>query len=97
MWIKTTSEPVMHDEPHLGNMTEHELMEDEGEALELLLTYMADQQEVPTSFYAIDDYSDEDIDLKTIDYLTDAQITNLKAAFELTDGWDEDSLRVILG
>jgi len=77
-------------------MIDSELLEEEGEALALLITYMADQQEVPTSFTAIDDYSDDDIELETAIYLSNAQIDKLNEAFIHTDEWTEEQLEYLL-
>ncbi len=87
----------MDGEPQLGFQYERELMEEEGEALNLLITYMADQQEVPTTFTAIDDYSNDDIELETSDYLDNTEIDILNAMFCETDDWTEEQIRFVLG
>ncbi len=96
MWIKSDTYPVMDGEPHLGTVVETELMEDEGEGLAILITYMADQQEVPRTFIAIDDYSDESIELIINDYLDNSQIAILEGAFIHDSEWTETQLYFLI-
>ena len=95
MWIKSDTYPVMDGEPQLGNMVETELMGKE-EGLEILIAYMEDQQEVPTTFTAIDDFTCEDIELQTKDYLSTSQIDMLNEMFTETDGWTEEQLEYLI-
>jgi len=87
---------VMEGEPHLGKQTECELVEDEGEGLEILLTYMVDNQECPETFNAEDEFNGEDIELQTSTYLTNDQIDMLNDMFMVTSEWDEDMLRFLI-
>ena len=96
MYIKRQMMPVDMDEPQLGAQLEEEFYEDEGEGLELLITYMADQQEVPTTFTAIDEFSDEDIELKTCDYLDNKYIDSLNAMFMDNNDWTEEQLTFLI-
>jgi len=96
MYIVKHVDLIDANEPQLGSITEPELIQDEGEGLDLLIDDMVSNQEVPTTFYAIDDYTDEDIELQTSDYLDDAQIDMLNAMFMDSCMWDEDVLRYII-
>jgi len=96
MYLKSTTYQTMEGEPHLGTQTETEIIEEEGEALALLITYMADQQEVPTTFTAIDDYSDDDLELEMTDYLDNNEIDILNAMFIETDEWTEQQIIFVL-
>ncbi len=96
MWIKKQMMPVDMDEPQLGSQLEEEFFEEEGEGLGILITYMADQQEVPTTFTAIDDYSDEDIELQTSDYLCNNYIDMLNAMFMDNNDWTEEQLTFLI-
>ena len=86
----------MIEEPQLGTQVITELMEDDNEGIELLLEFMSDNQGVPTTFYAIDEFLDEDIELKTSDYLTSKQIDFLNALFIECDGWALEQIKAIL-
>ncbi len=96
MWIKKQMMPVDMDEPQLGSQLEEEFFEEEGEGLGILITYMADQQEVPTTFTAIDDYSDEEIELQTSDYLCNNYIDSLNAMFMDNNDWTEEQLAFLI-
>ena len=97
MYITAKEYPVMEGEPQLGKQTERELHQDDGEGLALLITYMADQQEVPTTFTAIDEFSEEDIELKTSDYLDNKYIDMLNAMFMDNNDWTEEQLTFLIG
>lgn len=96
MYITEKEYPVMDGEPQLGKQIERELHEDEGEGLDILIAYMADQQEVPTTFTAIDEFSDEDIELKTCDYLDNKYIDSLNAMFMDNNDWTEEQLTFLI-
>ena len=72
-------------------------MQDDGEALAILIEYMADQQEVPTVFTAIDDYTEEDIALEVNDYLDNKQIDFLNDMFIETNEWTKQQIEYIIG
>ncbi len=96
MYITEKEFPVMDNEPQLGKQIERELHQDEGEGLDILITYMADQQEVPTTFSAIDEYSEEDIELTTSDYLCNNYIDMLNAMFMDNNDWTEEQLTFLI-
>ena len=96
MYVTAKEYPVMDGEPQLGKQIERELHQDEGEGLALLITYMADQQEVPTTFSAIDEYSEEDIELTTSDYLCNNYIDMLNAMFMDNNDWTEEQLTFLI-
>jgi len=96
MYITEKEFPVMDGEPQLGKQTEFELVEDEGEGLDILITYMADQQEVPTTFNAEDEFNGEDIELNTCDYLDSKYIDSLNAMFMDNNDWTEEQLTFLI-
>ena len=97
MYIAEHEYPVMVGEPQLGRQIEYNLIEEEdGEGLAILITYMADQQEVPTTFTAIDEFSDEDIELNTCDYLDNKYIDSLNAMFMDNNDWTEEQLTFLI-
>lgn len=63
MWIRTI--PATHTDPE-----ESELMEEPGEAQALFIQEMLDNQEVVETVYALDDYTEEDIELAMSDYFS---------------------------
>lgn len=67
MWIECTTYNVMDGEPHLGKVTECELMGDD--AIDYIVDYIMEMDEVPDIVVTIDDYSDEDIDLEVADFI----------------------------
>ncbi len=96
MYITEKEYPVMDGEPQLGKQVERELHEEEGEGLAILITYMADQQEVPTTFSAIDEFGDEDIELQMSDYLDSNYIDMLNAMFMDNNDWTEEQLTFLI-
>ncbi len=96
MYIRRSNSPIWAEEPQLGSLDESELIEDEGEGLAILITYMADQQEVPTTFSAIDEFGDEDIELQMSDYLDSNYIDMLNAMFMDNNDWTEEQLTFLI-
>jgi len=96
MYMECKKVPVMAGEPHLGTMNECELIEDDGEALGLLIEYMVEGQSCNETFTVIDDYTDEVLTLNTSDYLDNRDIDMLNEMFIASDDWDEDMITFLI-
>ncbi len=69
MWIKTETFAVMAGEPHLGNQVEEEVMYEPEEIQEALDQAIKDDGEAPEYLYFMDDYTDQEIEIKVKDYI----------------------------
>ena len=69
MYYTHTKYKVMEGEPHLGYITESELIEADGEAEELWLDEVVDKQDTTRYFTAIDWVSEDDIQLDITHYI----------------------------
>jgi hypothetical protein len=69
MYYTHTKYKVMEGEPHLGYITESELIEADGEAEALWLNEVVDNQCPTRHFTAVDWVSEEDINLDITDYI----------------------------
>ena len=96
MFIREIRELIDPFEPQLGYLIEHELMEYNNEARDLILGQMADEQEVQETYTAIDDYSELDITLQTSDYFDNKEIDVLNAIFMEDNEWTETQLTYIV-
>ncbi len=88
------------DEPHLGKKKECELIEEDGEGLGLILALIVDEGMIPEVFYAKDNRTEDDIELKTCDYLDGTFIAwyNNKSEFdEYREFTIEELTRVVKG
>lgn len=93
MYIIGHTENIDRGTPSLGTITELELMEEDGEGLNLLIEHMEENQECPETFTAIDDVSELEIELETSNYLNNAQIDELNEMFMADNEWTEDQLK----
>lgn len=89
MYVQVT--PATRDEPEV-----RELIGTDEEALDILIEHMEYMQECPEVFSAIDDYTDDEIELKTSDYLSDKQIDLLNDLFIASNEWTEEQIRLVL-
>ncbi len=77
--------PVMPGEPHLGSMTECELIIDIEEVAEILIDQIIGDGEVPYSVTGIDDYSEEDIEIDLEEWFDKSFLSELREWVD-TDG-----------
>jgi hypothetical protein len=77
MYVSCQKYPTMPGEPHLGYVTECELIYDKEEAYELLADAIEDSGEVPMYVYGVDDYSEEDIELDVLEFMDKDSISEL--------------------
>jgi predicted house-cleaning noncanonical NTP pyrophosphatase (MazG superfamily) len=88
MYIACQKYPTMPGEPHLGHVTECELIADQSEVLDLIAEAIEDSGEFPICVYGIDDYSDEQIELEVNDWVDDTLIEEMNQWLE--DRGDEN-------
>ncbi len=85
MWRQCTSYNVMPGEPALGKMTECELMIDREEVIEILADDMVTDGYIGPCFRGMDDYSEEDIEIETSEWLSDKDVSSLNEWMEELD------------
>jgi len=78
MYYTHTRYKVMEGEPHLGYITESELIEADGEAEALWLTEVVDNQCPSRYFSAIDWVSEDQIHLDITDYIGEKNYTSFE-------------------
>ena len=99
MYIKIIDGGYIYpNEPEKGKLPDEvELVENPGEGLDILMNYMEEYQECPETFPAFDDVTgEEDIELKTSNYLTDKQIDMYNDMFIECDNWEYQHLKYLL-
>ena len=69
MWIKTEKYMFMQGEPQLGYQYESELMYEDSEIHDAVEQFIKDEGYFPDYLYFIDDYTEEEIEIDTSDYV----------------------------
>ncbi|RLF43962.1 MAG: hypothetical protein DRN17_05355 [Thermoplasmata archaeon] len=69
---------MMDGEPHLGYQVESELIVDREEVIALIADEVADTGFVPSIVQGCDDYSEEDIEIETSDWVDDTTKANIE-------------------
>jgi len=85
MYVARQIYPVMQGEPHLGNIIESELIAENEEIFYLISESAIESGAVPDVVFGIDDYSGEEIEIETYDYITKEQAEEIDRYIECSD------------